>query len=92
LSEDEAINQIKKHFLSTVDPVIRRRLFDDLEEYDDKGIAMINELMGTSVNPDLKMHGLDVIKRIKSKITTAKDRPWQIVGDVSSDEDEDVVK
>jgi hypothetical protein len=92
LSEEEAINQIKNHFLSTVDPVIRRRLFDDLEEYNDKGIAMINELMGTTANPDLKMHGLDVIKRIKSKIKTDTSKPWEIEGDLSSDEDEEVTK
>ena len=73
-------------FLATTDSDVRKKALDALDPYENKGISAINELILATVNNEVKMHGLDVIKRIRTK-TNTKDRPWQLEGEFSSDED-----
>jgi hypothetical protein len=89
LSEDEEIQQIKKNFMTTVDPESRKMASDSLARHGKKGISLIRELINIIVNDEVKKHGFEVIKQAESNVNT--ERPWQIEGDVSSDEDEDAI-
>jgi Ser-tRNA(Ala) deacylase AlaX len=70
LSEDNQIKEIKTEFLSTTDTDIetRKKAFDMLGEYGDKGILTIKDLIGATRNNDIKGYGFEVIARTKKSI------------------------
>jgi hypothetical protein len=63
------INQIKTVFLCTPDSDIeaRKKVFDKLGKYGNKGILTIKDLIGSTRNNDIKGYGFEVIARIKKR-------------------------
>jgi hypothetical protein len=52
--EDNQIKEIKAEFLSTTDIDTRKKAFDMLGDFGDKGIVTIKDLIGSTVNNDIK--------------------------------------
>lgn len=86
---DKEIEQIKSNFMTTVDPESRKMMLSSLVRRGKKGIATARELINLTVDPDVKKHTLKEIEDAESNTNT--DRPWEIEGDMSSDEDEDTI-
>ena len=65
--EDNQINEIKTGFLSATDfdIEIRKKAFDMLGDYGDKGILTIKDLISATRNNDIKGYGFEVIARTK---------------------------
>jgi len=68
-SEREQIDDIKMKFLGTKDTTIRKAVLDTLGTYGEPGIDTINELIGVTVNEEVKEHGLQVITEVRRKLT-----------------------
>ena len=68
------INQIKTVFLCTPDSDIeaRKKAFDKLESYGNKGILTIKDLIGSTRNNDIKGYGFEVIARTKKRNSLIK--------------------
>jgi hypothetical protein len=72
LSErDNEINRIKRIGTSSLDEKIKLETIDALERFGEDGISSIAEIIETTTYTDVRSHGLEVIKRIKSKNYTA---------------------
>jgi hypothetical protein len=65
LSEIKQIEKIKEQFTLTIHSETRKKAIDALSAYGNNGIDAINDLMRITVNDEVKMHGLDTIKKIK---------------------------
>lgn len=72
MSEIKQIEEIKKQFLLTIHPETRKKVIDALSAYGNNGIDAINDLMRTTVNDEVKIHGLEAIKKMKESMTTTK--------------------
>jgi hypothetical protein len=46
----------------------RKKAIDALSTYGNNGIDAINDLMRITVNDEIKIHGLDTIKKIKESM------------------------
>jgi hypothetical protein len=68
LSEIKQIEKIKEQFTLTIHPETRKKAIDALSSYGNNGIDAINDLMRITVNDEVKMHGLDTIKKIKDSM------------------------
>ena len=66
--EDNQIKEIKAEFLSTTDIDTRKKAFDMLGDFGDKGIVTIKDLIGSTGNNDIKGYGFEVIARTKKSI------------------------
>ena len=86
--EDEQIEGLKRAFLTTVDVQLRKEVFDTLGTFSDKGIRAINELMLATIDAGLKSHGLEVIRKARSRTDENKSANWQLEGELSADEEE----
>ena len=64
--EDERIHDLKERFKSSLDKNIQRSSLEVLATYGYKGIDAINELVGFTVNKDLRHFGLNLIKQIRA--------------------------
>ncbi|MFL6401401.1 MAG: hypothetical protein ACJ72J_17720, partial [Nitrososphaeraceae archaeon] len=56
--EDNQIKEIKAEFLSTTDIDTRKKAFDMLGDFGDKGIVTIKDLIGSTGNNDIKEYGV----------------------------------
>jgi hypothetical protein len=65
LSEIKQIEKIKEQFTLTIHSETRKKAIDALSAYGNNGIDAINDLMRITVNDEVKMYGLDTIKKIK---------------------------
>jgi hypothetical protein len=68
LSEDAENDQVKKLKdigLFSIDDNVRMKTIEALGAYGAKGIDAIAEIINYSVSDEVKMHGLEVIKKIK---------------------------
>jgi hypothetical protein len=68
LSEIKQIEEIKQQFYFNVHPETRKKVIDALSAYGNNGIDAINELMRVTVNDEVKIHGLETIKKIKDSM------------------------
>jgi hypothetical protein len=50
-------------FLSTIDTQERKDVFDELANHGNRGEETITELMGKTINKEVKAHGSEVLKR-----------------------------
>jgi hypothetical protein len=66
--EDNQIKEIKAEFLSTTDIDTRKKAFDMLGDFGDKGIVTIKDPIGSTGNNDIKGYGFEVIARTKKSI------------------------
>ena len=65
-NEDKQIMDLKMRFSETIDTAVRNSVIDVLSTHGNKGVDAIIELIGATVNNDVKAHGLGVINRIRS--------------------------
>jgi hypothetical protein len=68
LSEIKQIEKIKEQFTFDIHPEIRKKAIDALSAYGNNGIDAINDLMRITVNDEVKVHGLDTIKKMKESM------------------------
>ncbi|MGH9925952.1 MAG: hypothetical protein ACRD5J_15085 [Nitrososphaeraceae archaeon] len=68
MSEIKQIEEIKQQFYFNVYPETRKKVIDALSAYGNNGIDAINELMRVTVNDEVKIHGLETIKKIKDSM------------------------
>ena len=67
MSEDAQIEGIKNGFLTASDVQARKKAFDALGTFGNKGITAINELIMATGDPEVKAHGFEIIKKTKEK-------------------------
>ena len=65
MSEIIQIENIKEQFSLNIDTAVRQKAIDALSTYGNNGIDAINDLMRITVNDEVKVHGLETIKKIK---------------------------
>jgi hypothetical protein len=66
LSEIKQIEKIKHQFIMSVGSTeTRKKVIDALSAYGNNGIDAINDMMRITVNDEVKIHGLETIKKIK---------------------------
>jgi hypothetical protein len=68
LSEIKQIEKIKEQFTLNIHTETRKKAIDALFEYGNNGIDAINDLMRITVNDEIKIHGLETIKKIKESM------------------------
>jgi hypothetical protein len=65
MSEEKQIEDLKTQFRRTTDSELRRKMLDTISAYKNNGIDAINELISSTIDDELKSHGLNLIKKIK---------------------------
>jgi hypothetical protein len=68
LSEIKQIEIIKEQFTLNIHTETRKKAIDTLSAYGNNGIDAINYLMRITVNDEVKIHGLETIKKIKESM------------------------
>jgi hypothetical protein len=68
LSEIKQIENIKLQFTLNIHTETRNKAIDALSAYGNNGIDAINDLMRITVNDEVKIHGLETIKKIKESM------------------------
>jgi len=65
MSEEKQIEDLKTQFRRTTDSELRRKMLDTIYTYQNNGIDAINELISSTIDDELKSHGLNLIQKIK---------------------------
>jgi len=65
MSEEKQIEDLKTQFRRTTDSELRRKMLDTISAYENNGIDAINELISSTIDDELKSHGLNLIQKIK---------------------------
>ncbi|HEX6671091.1 MAG TPA: hypothetical protein VFC05_08615 [Nitrososphaeraceae archaeon] len=65
MSEEKQIEDLKTQFRRTTDSELRRKMLDTISTYQNNGIDAINELISSTIDDELKSHGLNLIQKIK---------------------------
>ena len=68
MSEIKQIEDIKHQFTLNIHTETRNKAIDALSAYGNNGIDAINDLMRITVNDEVKIHGLETIKKIKESM------------------------
>jgi hypothetical protein len=68
LSEIKQIENIKEQFALNIHTETRKKAIDALSAYGNNGIEAINDLMRITVNDEVKIHGLETIKKVKESM------------------------
>ncbi|MGH9911154.1 MAG: hypothetical protein ACRD5E_10460 [Nitrososphaeraceae archaeon] len=68
MSEIKQIEDIKQQFTLNIHTEMRNKAIDALAAYGNNGIDAINDLMRITVNDEVKIHGLETIKKIKESM------------------------
>ena len=65
MSEEKQIEDLKTQFRRTTDSELRRKMLDTISTYQNNGIDAINEFISSTIDDELKSHGLNLIQKIK---------------------------
>ncbi len=65
MSEEKQIEDLKTQFRRTTDSELRRKMLDTISTYQNNGIDAINELISSTIDDELKSHGLNYMQKIK---------------------------
>jgi hypothetical protein len=65
MPEDKQIEDLKSQFRRTTESELRKRIVDTISAYQNNGIDTINELISSTIDDEVKSHGLNLIKKIK---------------------------
>ena len=65
MSEEKQIEDLKSQFRRTTDSDLRKQMLDTISAYKNNGIDAINDLISTTIDDEVKSHGLNLIKKIK---------------------------
>ena len=68
MSEIKQIENIKEQFTLNIHTETRKKAIDALSAYGNSGIDAINDLMRITVNDEVKIHGLETIKKVKESM------------------------
>ena len=66
----QQIKEIKKNFETSSDPEVRKKCLDALEIYGNEGVDVITDLIRITMNKDVKIHGLNLIKKMKQNLNS----------------------
>ena len=66
----QQIKEIKKNFETSPDPEVRKKCLDALEIHGNEGIDVITDLIRITMNKDVKLHGLNLIKKMKQNLNS----------------------
>lgn len=61
-NEEIKIENLRKLFLGTIKETTRMEIFDTLATYGKSGLDTISDLMNKVINPNIKSHGLKILK------------------------------
>jgi hypothetical protein len=64
-SEDDEIRKLKEVATNTINPSVKVRTIDALAAYGAKAIPAITEVVKDTIQEQVRLHGLDTIKKIK---------------------------
>ena len=67
--QDE-ISRLVDTAVSCKDIEVKKKVIDVIEEYREQGIAPIHDIIDWNQSSEVKLYGLDVIKRIKQEMTS----------------------
>lgn len=65
MSEEKQVEDLKSQFRKTTESKLRKQMLDTLSAYKNNGIDAINDLINTTIDDEVKSHGLNLIKKIK---------------------------
>jgi hypothetical protein len=65
MSEEKQVEDLKIQFRRTTESELRKQMLDTLSAYKNNGIDAINDLISTTIDDEVKSHGLNLIKKIK---------------------------
>lgn len=65
MPEDKQIEDLKSQFRRTTESELRKRIVNTISAYQNNGIDTINELISSTIDDEVKSHGLNLIKKIK---------------------------
>lgn len=65
MSEEKQIEDLKSQFRRTTESELRKQMLDTISAYQNNGIDAINELISSTIDDEVKSHGLNLIKKIK---------------------------
>jgi len=65
MSEEKQIEDLKSQFRKTTESELRKQMLDTISAYKNNGIDAINDLISTTIDDEVKSHGLNLIKKIK---------------------------
>jgi len=65
MSEEKQIEDLKSQFRKTTESELRMQMLDTISAYKNNGIDAINDLISTTIDDEVKSHGLNLIKKIK---------------------------
>ena len=65
MSEEKQIEDLKIQFRKTTESELRKQMLDTISAYKNNGIDAINDLISTTIDDEVKSHGLNLIKKIK---------------------------
>lgn len=65
MPEDKQIEDLKSQFRRTTESELRKRIVITISVYQNNGIDTINELISSTIDDEVKSHGLNLIKKIK---------------------------
>ncbi len=65
MPDDKQIEDLKSQFRRTTESELRKRIVNTISAYQNNGIDTINELISSTIDDEVKSHGLNLIKKIK---------------------------
>jgi hypothetical protein len=65
MSEEKQIEDLKIQFRRTTESELRKQMLDTISAYKNNGIDAINDLISTTIDDEVKSHGLNLIKKMK---------------------------
>ena len=65
MSEEKQIEDLKIQFRKTTESELRKQMLDTISAYKNNGIDAINDLISTTIDDEVKSHGLNLIKKMK---------------------------
>jgi hypothetical protein len=65
MSEEKQIEDLKSQFRKTTESELRKQMLDTISAYKNNGIDAINDLISTTIDGEVKSHGLNLIKKMK---------------------------
>ena len=65
MSEEKQIEDLKIQFRRTTESELQKQMLDTISAYKNNGIDAINDLISTTIDDEVKSHGLNLIKKMK---------------------------
>lgn len=65
MDDKAALSKLKKDAIDNNEPVVIKTIIDTIAAFGRDGIGPINEILNHSNNESVKLHGINVIRRIE---------------------------